>query len=147
MKEIKDFNWSGNKFPIKDNTVNEQESTPLCFAADLKNRISKEIEEETEDLFDVDYAIEKMHSIFEEGAYDPIYNDEGEFTGIYVPVEYLVEEFDGCGDDACVILNEEGNNVYEFVKGCISELGFSNVIPECEALEDDYHTIVFEFVF
>ena len=148
--DINDFldkcKTNGVKSFVKDDTSAEQETTPLSFAADLKNRISKEIKE-SEELFDVDFAIENMHDIFDDGSYEPFYDDSGNFIGINVPVEHLVEDFDGLSDDVDKILENESYNVYQFVNRCINELGFSNVIPEREVLDDEYHTIVFQFVF
>ena len=141
-KVIDNFKESDTKCIINDKTA------PLSFAQNLKNRIVKEIEENN-DLFDVDFAIEMMNDIFDEGAYDPIYDDKGEMVAIDVPVEYLVEDFDGLSDDAKQILEGDGKRVFDFVNRCISELGFSNVIPSYLKEDDnsDYTSINFRFVF
>ena len=141
-KVIDDFKASNIKCTINDKTA------PLSFAQNLKNKIVKEIEE-NHYLFDVDFAIEMMNDIFDEGAYDPIYGDNGEIIAIDVPVEYLVEDFDGFSDDAKQILEGEGKRVFDFVNRCISELGFSNIIPSYLKKCDNniYTSINFRFIF
>ena len=144
---LEKYNHSNTKFEVKDNSKEEVKDAPVSFAQDLKARIDREIEEGYyDDIFDVDYAIEQMKDVFDDGSYDVIWEGE-KAIGIAVPVEYLTEEFDGLDDDARAILEGEGKNVFDFVNRCISELGFSNVVPEYNKVGNDYTGISFKFYF
>lgn len=144
---LKKYNNSNTKFEVKDNSKEEVQDAPVSFAQDLKARIDHEIAEGYyDDIFDVDYAMEQIKDVFDDGSYDVIWEGE-KAIGIAVPVEYLTKEFDGLNDDARAILEGEGKNVFAFVNRCISELGFSNVVPEYNKVDNDYTGISFKFYF
>lgn len=117
----------------------------MPFAQWLKSNIQTDIDNglykfDSDDLFDVDEAINNLFTIYETDLYGVMVDDEkdNKLTGIVVPITALcdiIEPYDTVID---TVLENESGNIAEFVKRCIFELGFSNVIPEVsEHCEDE----------
>lgn len=128
---------AGVKYELKENNGIEE----IPFAQWLKCNVQEDIDngmyelDSEECLFDVDEAIDTMLTIYDTDLYDIITDDKNNLVGIEVQASVLCDIIEPCESMIDVILENEQNNIAEFIKRCIFELGFSNVVPE--TVEDD----------
>lgn len=140
MNEGKDDNEkSGVEFYVKERNIDD-DIDEMPFAEWLKMNIQDDIDSgfyDDYDFFDADEAIENLISIYGSDVYSLLLDDDDELVGIEVSIVDLCEGIEATDEDIDYITENEKINVLDFMARCISELGFSDVVPEIDYDEDN----------
>ena len=123
---------AGVKCEVKEKNDGIEE---MPFAQWLKSNVQTDIDNglyefDSDELFNVDEAINNLIAIYDTESYEIMTNEKNELIGIRVPITALCDIIEPCDTTIDIVLEKEGGNIAEFVNRCIFELGFSNVIPE-----------------
>ena len=123
---------AGVKCEVKEKNDDIDE---MPFAQWLKSNVQTDIDNglyefDSDEMFDVDEAINNLIAIYDTESYEIMTNEKNELIGIRVPITALCDIIEPCDTTIDIVLEKEGGNIAEFVNRCIFELGFSNVIPD-----------------